>query len=253
MDQAIVTPAVVTSPIVELRQYTLHPGKRDVLMTMFEKKFVTPQEELGIRVHGEFTDVDNPDRFVWLRGFADMPARAQQLTAFYLAAAPAWKAHREDANSMIVDSDNVLLLHASRPQSGFALAKLSRAALGSSKAAAGLLVATIYYLDSPADADFVGFFETQVKPAIEASGIAVSAYFASETSANNFPRLPVREHEPVFVWFALYPDQHAYQERVAALNAATRWREVAVELRHRLKTVPQTLRLAPTSRSLLHA
>jgi len=25
MDQAVVTPAVETSPIVELRQYTLHP------------------------------------------------------------------------------------------------------------------------------------------------------------------------------------------------------------------------------------
>ena len=32
---------------------------------------------------GQFRDLDNPDSFVWLRGFADMEARKRALTGFY--------------------------------------------------------------------------------------------------------------------------------------------------------------------------
>ena len=44
-----------------------------------------------MEVIGQFRDLDDPDRFVWLRGFPDMrPARAS-LAAFY--GGPVWKAH----------------------------------------------------------------------------------------------------------------------------------------------------------------
>jgi len=239
--------------IVELRQYTLQPGTRERFIALFEREFIESQEELGITVIGQFRDLDDANRFVWLRGFADMTARGKALPAFYTAPAPAWKAHREEANSMIVDSDNVLLLHAPKAQAQFALARHNRAPRGTGENAHGLLVATIYYLDAPADAEFVDFFERELMPALAAGGIVPAAYFASETDANNFPRLPVRENEPVFVWFALHADQAEYQRRAAALNDSLRWREsVAPALRHLLKTPPQTLRLTPTPRSLLH-
>src|SRR3546814_14914788 len=38
------------SPVVELRQYTLHPGQRDVLIELFEREFIESQEATGIRV-----------------------------------------------------------------------------------------------------------------------------------------------------------------------------------------------------------
>lgn len=241
------------SAIVELRQYTLQRGTRERFIALFEREFIESQEELGITVIGQFRDLDDANRFVWLRGFADMATRAKALPAFYAAPAPAWKAHREEANSMIVDSDNVLLLRALRAKSQFELSRSNRAAIGAQENARGLLVATIYYLDAPADAEFIEFFEREVTPALATSGIKPAAYFASETSANNFPRLPVRENEPVFVWFALYADQGEYQQRTAALNGSPHWREsVAAALRHRLKTPAQTLRLTPTPRSLLH-
>src|SRR5882724_4235763 len=69
--------------IVELRQYTLHPGKRDVLIDLFDREFVESQEALGMKVIGQFRNLDNPNRFVWLRGFQDMPSRAQALKDFY--------------------------------------------------------------------------------------------------------------------------------------------------------------------------
>jgi hypothetical protein len=71
-------------PVVELRQYTLHPGKRDILIELFDREFVESQEALGIRVIGQFRDLDSPDRFVWLRGFLDMNSRAKALSDFTL-------------------------------------------------------------------------------------------------------------------------------------------------------------------------
>src|SRR5258706_13218426 len=99
----------IYSPIVELRQYTLHSGRRDELIELFEREFIETQETVGIQVIGQFYDLDDPDRFVWLRGFNDMSAREQSLNAFY--SGPIWIAHRDAANATMVDSDNVLILH----------------------------------------------------------------------------------------------------------------------------------------------
>ncbi|MBA3583144.1 MAG: NIPSNAP family protein [Gemmatimonadetes bacterium] len=112
-------PVHTCCPIVELRQYTLHPGKRDVLIVLFDREFVESQEAVGMRIIGQFRDLDNPNRFVWLRGFRDMPSRAQALKDFY--GGPVWKPHREAANATMVDSDDVLLLRRALPTSGFSL------------------------------------------------------------------------------------------------------------------------------------
>src|SRR5690348_12303340 len=100
MDQPIVTAAanadVVASPVVELRHYTLHPGQRDVLMDMFETKFVKGLQEAGMRLNGEFRVEGRPDEFVWLRGFRDLDDRPRALEAFYYG--PLWKANRDAAN-----------------------------------------------------------------------------------------------------------------------------------------------------------
>jgi len=61
-----------TCAVVELRQYTLHPGQRDTLVSLFEREFVDPLEAAGMTVMGQFHDLDRPDRFVWMRGFSDM-------------------------------------------------------------------------------------------------------------------------------------------------------------------------------------
>src|SRR5688500_302585 len=61
--------------VIELRQYTLHPHKRDVLIDLFEREFIEGQEVHGMHLIGQFRDMGNPDRFVWMRGFAGMPQR----------------------------------------------------------------------------------------------------------------------------------------------------------------------------------
>jgi quinol monooxygenase YgiN len=237
-------------PIVELRQYTLHPGKRDVLIDLFDREFVESQEALGMKVIGQFRDLDNPNRFVWLRGFRDMPSRAQALKDFY--GGPVWKAHREAANATMIDSDNVLLLHPATPTSGFSLGNRERPRPGSNETRNELIVATIYYFDAPVDTAFVQFFEKTVKPAVIGSGATVLAYFATEHSQNTFPALPVREGENVFVWFARFNDSAAYERHIAALTQFPRRRdEISKELARRLKREPEILKLSPTTRSLL--
>jgi len=62
-------------PIVELRQYRLHLGKRDALIDLFEREFIESQEALGMAIVGTFRDLDDADRFVWMRGFTDMTSR----------------------------------------------------------------------------------------------------------------------------------------------------------------------------------
>ena len=69
-------------PVVELRQYTLVPGERETLIALFEREFIETQEATGMTMIGQFRDLNNPDRFVWLRGFSDMEARAVQLGSF---------------------------------------------------------------------------------------------------------------------------------------------------------------------------
>ncbi|MDQ4053749.1 MAG: NIPSNAP family protein [Actinomycetota bacterium] len=94
--------------VVELRQYTLKPGRTDDLIDLFDRELVETQEACGMWVLGQFRDLDRPDRFVWLRGFPDMDTRREALTAFYTG--PVWKEHGPAANDAMIDSDDVLLL-----------------------------------------------------------------------------------------------------------------------------------------------
>src|SRR5262252_8511800 len=90
-------------PVLELRQYALKPGQREVLINLFERHFVESQEATGMTVVGQFRDRRHDDRFVWLRGFTNMESRQQALEAFY--GGPVWAAHRDVANGTMLDSD----------------------------------------------------------------------------------------------------------------------------------------------------
>jgi quinol monooxygenase YgiN len=243
-------PMKTCCPIVELRQYTLHPGQRDVLIKLFDREFVETQEALGMHVIGQFRDLDDPNRFVWIRGFADMAARGEALPAFY--GGPVWKAHREAANATMVDSDNVLLLRPVRPESGFSLVGHDRPRHDSSQVDGGLVVATIYDVDPVVGTGFPEFFEQTVKPQLTAAGAAILASFVTENSANNFPQLPIREGEHVLVTFAAFADESAYARHVTVLEHSERWQgEVSLALTQRLTGPTTVLRLSPTSRSQL--
>ena len=238
--------------VTELRQYTLHPGQRDTLIELFEREFVESQEHVGMTVIGTFVDLDDVDRFVWLRGFADMAARARALAAFY--GGPVWRAHRDAANATMVDSDNVLLLRPAESASGFVHPRAPRPPVGTLRRPPGLVVAHIGSFAEPPGAGFHALFRDTVAPLLASAGAEILAAFVTEPGPNDFPRLPVREGEQVFVWFEQFADEAAHRRHLASLAASPRWTsDVSPAFLRCFAAEPQVLRLVPTARSSLHA
>jgi hypothetical protein len=220
------------------------------LIDLFDREFVETQEAVGMKIIGQFRDLNDRNRFVWLRGFPDMPSRAEALQNFY--GGPVWKAHRETANATMIDSDNVLLLRPASPATGFSLDENIRPGRGASEVPKRVVLATIYYFDAPVTGDFLEFFESAIKPVTAAAGATTLACFVSEQSENTFPALPVRQGENVFVWFARFSDASACDRYVDVLARSQLWREnIREELARRLKGTPEILKLSPTGRSLL--
>lgn len=236
---AVAPAAVAQAPrldVIELRQYTLKGGMRAPFTRLFEREFVTTQNVVGCHVRAVFRDLDDPDRFVWMRGFTGMDARKAALEAFYFG--PVWKTHRTEANAMIVDSDNVLLL---KPLTG----AVGPATLGGR----GLVRIAIHRLREVDPAALAAFFASRMQPVIEAAGAQVVATLATEAAANTFPRLPVREHDPVFVWIAHFPDETAERGFTRQWGAVSGWRDgIADALLPALMQKPEVLRLMPSIR-----
>lgn len=69
--------------IVEVRSYRIRPGARDEFIEFFETRAVPAQRSFGIKVLGPLLDLENPNRFVWLRSFPSLEEREQIKDAFY--------------------------------------------------------------------------------------------------------------------------------------------------------------------------
>jgi hypothetical protein len=232
--------------VVEFRNYLMQPGQRDVLIDLFEREFIAPQEALGAQVLGTFRNLDDPDRFVWLRGFADFETRYAALDGFYSGGV--WKAHRGRANATMIDSDDVLLL---RPVAGDVTRDpATRPSVGAA-APDTLIVAATYFLEPHGEEAFAAFFAHDVAPILKTTGAELIATFATEHSANNYPRLPLRENETVFVSLLSFASAAAHAAHVVALKQSPAWRALEPALARALAAPIQSLRLQPTARSLL--
>jgi hypothetical protein len=236
--------AMSADSVFELRQYTLHRGQRDTLITLFESAFVEPQNALGARVIGTLRDLDDPDRFVWIRGFRDMRSRREALDAFYTG--PVWQANRAAANATILDSDNVLLLQLAGSVAIFATAAASSGGTG------GIIGATIYYLDSTDARQFAQFFEQTMLPHVAELGVQPIARLFTQEAPNDYPRLLIREHDRTFVWFAQWANVRDEAAFVAAFSSLSGWRDAAPDaVLPALMRKPERLRLLPTAGSAL--
>jgi NIPSNAP len=227
--------------VVELRQYTHKPGRREELIDIFERHFIEPQEDVGAHVIGYFRDLGDPDRFVWLRGFRDMPSRKAALEAFY--GSDLWYEHRDAVNDTLIDSDDVLLL---RPATGSPFGNGAR-----SFGERGLVTATIWAFAEPTSTEAIAVFIDGLVSQLAAAGATPVAVLVTEPSENDFPRLPVREGEKVVVWIERHDDVAAYEALGAALDRSRDWRELMVAVADHLAGRPYTLRLAPCARSVL--
>ena len=200
---------MVPCSVVELRQYTLHPHRRSELIQLFEREFIESQEAAGIRVLGQFEDLEVPERFVWFRGFRDMPRRREALAAFYEG--PLWRAHRDAANATMVDSDDVLLLRPVHP-GGFP--RRSREA-GAEARESRVMLRILHR--APGVDDLVRFCREQVGPVLEGTGAPPIAWLETEHAPNDYPRLPVRDRADVVVCISVLPDAEALRRLLAVV------------------------------------
>ncbi|MEO8524618.1 MAG: NIPSNAP family protein [Caldimonas sp.] len=243
-------PALEDCRIIELRDYLLHPAQREVLIELFDRAFVESQEALAMRVIGQFRDLDRPDHFVWLRGFADMASRRHGLESFY--GGPAWAAHRDAANATMIDSSDVRLLRYARQSWSLVTPAALRPRAGVDLAASTTLFElTQCSLRTPVDETFRRWFEREALPALIDSGAAPCAVFETESASNDFTRLPVRTGEHVFAWLVRHANPEA-AARAADRLASAHWFDAVLPRLQRASAEPmRVLRLQPTSRSLL--
>jgi NIPSNAP protein len=235
--------------VVELRQYTLRPNTRESFIELFDGTFADPLDATGMTVMGQFRDLDRPNRFVWIRGFQTMGDRARELAAFYDG--DLWHSRSREANASIDDSDNVLLLEPlSLP---LRLSNIPpRPAPAGAGTPGGLIVLELYYTRPNGLLAFGKFFDQTLRNREEAAGAQTLAAYVTSTQANNYPRLPVRTGESVFVWMARFASPGAYAAFRAKLDADRNWTQtVWPSARLNLTRDPEILRLSPTPRSRL--
>lgn len=217
--------------LIELRNYVLKPGLRDRFIGYFEDNFVQSQNELGAYILGEYRVKGAEDHFFWMRGFHDMASRGKFLTSFYYGSF--WKAHRDSANAMLANNDNVYLLKPLTVEhdtlisgKGIDIAQL--------KKNKGIAVIDFYVANTKLD-KLRELFSKDYLPLVENAGIKDYSLWESELEENNFPQLPVFQDKNLLVAISFFQDEEEYREKQKQLEAS-----ISADLKDRMMDVITT-------------
>ncbi|SMO81926.1 NIPSNAP protein [Ruegeria faecimaris] len=69
--------------ILEIRHYTLKPGRREAFVEFFEKHNRAALRDAGMLVFGPLRDLENPDKVHWMRAFSSLEERDRIKDSFY--------------------------------------------------------------------------------------------------------------------------------------------------------------------------
>jgi hypothetical protein len=201
--------AAAVTQLVELRSYTLVPGRVEAFVEHFERHFLASQEELGMDIVGQFTLPGDDARFVWVRRFLDPAARAEALASFY--SGPTWKEYGPRANELMIDHTDAHLLVPDRSAPVLAPNHAPHARRRGSRGdrserPGSSVVAAVY--------DLMGDLElpveaaeamTTARQAVSGDGVSELGRLVTAGVPNDFPRLPVHEDVTVAVWLLSDP------------------------------------------------
>lgn len=97
--------------IVEVRSYRIKPGRRAEFIEFFETRAAPALRSHGMKILGPLLDVENSNKFVWLRAFPSLDDRDQMKEAFYEG--ELWKNELEGIALPMLDSYDVILCETS--------------------------------------------------------------------------------------------------------------------------------------------
>ncbi len=93
--------------IVEVRSYRITPGKRDEFVDLFKQRSIQALQAHGMKVVGPLIDLENPNKFLFLRGFPSMEDLRRMKDEFY--GGRLWKEELEQILMPMIESYDVVL------------------------------------------------------------------------------------------------------------------------------------------------
>lgn len=202
------TQAGTSFTAVEFRNYLLKPNSAEPFRILFNNEFVAPMRELGGHTAGQFQIEGEPDHFVWIRAFENMSTRLAFLNAFYLNS-PIWKKHRSEANSMIVNNDNVHLLKPLDPR-GLTLDDIEKK---------GSIVMVDFYVSNGHLDETLELFRKEYVPFLDSKGLTMPTLFVGELSENKFPQLPAFQDKNLLVAMTHYANEQEHRRESNQIKA----------------------------------
>src|SRR5258705_13691372 len=97
--------------IVEVRSYRIKPGRRAEFIELFETRAVPAHRALGMKILGPLLDLENPNKFVFLRSFPSLDERERMKNDFYEG--ELWKNELESIAMPMLESYDVILCETS--------------------------------------------------------------------------------------------------------------------------------------------
>jgi hypothetical protein len=93
--------------VIEVRIYTIHEGKREEFVKLFDEVLLPAQRQVGLEVLGQFISLDDQQTFLWLRRFDSQEERRRRWDEFY--GSDLWRNRLGPrANPLMKDSSNVI-------------------------------------------------------------------------------------------------------------------------------------------------
>lgn len=87
--------------ILEIRHYTLKPGRREEFIRFFEQSNRGALRDAGMLVFGPLRDLENDNKVHWMRAFTSMEEREKLKGDFYEG--PVWNKRIEPVAMPIID------------------------------------------------------------------------------------------------------------------------------------------------------
>src|SRR6266513_3418506 len=230
--------------VIEFRRYTIKEGEREHFAEYFESYFPEAFQQMGAIAFGQFFERKNPVGFTWIRGFKNTDARAIINAGFYYG--PLWREHASTMNSLMLDSDNVLLLRPLSAERGIPVLP-SVDPVKERKGAQGVVVAQIFAV-KPNSVDAFAKQAEATFASYRAAGAREAGVLVTLDAPNNFPQLPVRTDGPFLVWLGILRDEESLKRSFTAV--AQRVGETLAS-ENLLRDTPELLVLEPTPRSRL--